>query len=144
MKIQYDVHGRKKRVSVNVLDASKTSLAISDSDRKVAAAIIRRYFQISRETVLAGYDWKFPNGILLGIREERINGVYGISRYRRGEDGRKLKVKNPGRINMNYTIDMTGPILSVRRYRYESNSDFRKKLTLALFNTDVKYSKKVR
>lgn len=141
MQTQYDAQGRQKKVLLSVNDVFERSkrATVLPLDRKTRKKIFDRYFSIVRETILSGHEWMFPDGTTIAICMEEKPGAHGISRHKRGDDGYRVKVFNPRRLNEKYSVVMKGPMLKKGKYRLERSEALRDAVTKVLFNTDTKF-----
>lgn len=139
MKTLYDAHGKKKLVEVTAVELVSESDFAWMQDKVLACKVLRMYFKIVRRTVLAGFDWRFPNGMRLSIRKQRKPGAHGVSR-RRDENGERKKIYNTRRPNEQYSIEMYGGSLDKIGYLFDPNTPFRKMTFDRLMNTDTPYS----
>lgn len=137
MKTLYDAQGKKKLVEITAREiVVDTDYAWMIKDRSLSSKIIRMYFAIVRRTVLAGYDWTFPNGMKLSIRMKRKFDAHGI----KWKDGEPVKVYNTRRPNEQYSIEMFGGPLKAIGYLFDPSQAFKTKMSFRLFNTDTPYS----
>lgn len=141
MKTLYDAHGKKKLVEISSVDiVGETDFVWMGDKKHLSVKIIRMYFAIACRTVLAGFEWHFPNGMKLSVRKRRKIGTHGLSRWKRNEHGEKERQYNLNRPNEIYSIEMYGGPLNSNGYRFDPMSTFKRKLADRLFNTDTPYS----
>lgn len=137
MKTLYDAHGKKKLVEISANDiVADTDYEWMAKDKALTSKIIRMYFAIVRRTVLAGFEWHFPNGMKLSVRKQRKIDAHAI----RWENGERVKVYNLRRPNEQYSIEMYGGPIEKIGYLFDPSSTFTKLLVHRLFNTDTPYS----
>lgn len=142
MKTLYNAHGKKKSVEFSCTELVKESERANLPPKHLRGKIIRMYLKIVLNAVLSGHQWKFPNGLRLMIREKRVVGTSGKSRYQYDENKEPKVVVNNRRPNRRYSIDLEGAALDQVKYIFVSNAEFRSKLSYRLFNSDTIYQPK--
>lgn len=138
MRTQYDGHGKVKKVLLSANEVSQKWEGTLPLTKVEGRKVLHAYFKMVQETVLAGYEWKFPDGSTLSVQWERSNRV-AISKYKRGADDKRIPVMNVRRINERYSFCWEGGAVSEKRYRFHSAGKMRNQLAKILYNSDQQY-----